>query len=214
MKINKILLLILPLLITVTGCGEKAAETIVNGQRYYSMAQGFGFMPSRQDAVGYITYLKIGDTVAAADFNVADPLNITTRLKVCGVVSWLTWRQGANDPVVFAAQVSGANKDKLAALGKTDLTDIAIEFGFTLYDYDLKTRAYYKMMNPAADTLKGTLYKQDEYLLFLMSTDPSAVVSDPENYTFQIGVKGTGGGQKIMITESQGKAAEKGWGNE
>jgi hypothetical protein len=209
---KKLLLLVLPLLIIITGCGGKAAETN-NGQRFYSLLQGFEYIPSRQDPVGYITSLKIGGVEGAADITVPDPMDITAKLKVFGVVSWFTWREGANDPVVFAAQVSEANKENLTALGKTDLTDLKIDFSFVLYDYDVKTRAYYKVMSSGTETLQGTLYKQDKYPLFLMSTDSSAVVSSPKNFNFQLGVKGTGG-QKIIIGEAGGEVSALPWGGE
>jgi hypothetical protein len=214
MSMKKLLLLLLPIILVISGCGEKAAESVTTGQRYYSLVQGFEYLPSRQNPVGYITYLKIGDVEVAADLTVTDPLNpLLPKIKVSGVVSWLTWKGGPNDPVVFAAQVSKANKDTLTALGKTNLADKPVEFSFALYDNDIKFLMYYKSMSSGTGTLKGTLFKQGDNLLYLISGDSGVDVTSPENFNFQLGVKAAGGGQKIVTVESF-KIVEKPWGGE
>jgi hypothetical protein len=210
---KKLLLLLLPIIIIVTGCGAKT-ETSNAGYHSCNVVQGFTLPPYQRESVGYITSFKIGGMEGAADMTVTDPINTRGTMKVFGVLSWLTWREGANDPVVFAAQVSGANKDKLAALKKAELTGVEIEFSFSVYDYDTKADAYYKSVSSGTKALKGMLHKEGEQILFLISPDSSAFVANPENFNFQLGVKGTGGGQSIILTDAVGKVKEKGWGGE
>jgi hypothetical protein len=213
MSMKNLLLLLLPLIIILTGCRAKA-ENPNAGYHSCNVVQGFTLPPYQRESVGYITSLKIGGMEGAADITVTDPINTGATMKVFGVLSWLTWREGDNDPVVFAAQVSSVNKDKLAALKKAELTGVEIEFSFSVYDYDLKADAYYRSVSSGTTILKGTLHKEGEQILFLVSPDSSAFVANPENFNFQLGVKGTGGGQSITITEAGGKVTEKEWGTE
>ncbi len=208
---KKLLLLLLPILLVISGCGK--SSEVISGYHGCSVNQGFKrSVTVKQEPIGYITYLKIGNVECATDLQVTDPMDLQGNLKVFGVVSWLTWREKPTDPIVFAAQVSGANKDKLLQLGNTDLTGIDIEFSFTLYEYDLGTMAYYKSLGSNSNVLKGTLQKEGESLLFLMSTDAGVDVAAPVNYNFQFGVKAAGAGQEIFKAEFINDSEVKAWG--
>ena len=208
---KKLIFILLPLLLIFTGCGKSAL--VPASQRFCSITKGFNLIsPGLIDRVGYLTYLKIGNLECASDITVTDPVNLTGELKVIGVVSWLSWNENKDGPVVFAAQVSSNNKDSLTAFGKTDLTGIDIHFGFTLYDLDLKTGKYYPSLSPDNNVLRGIIDVENGHMLYYMSPDSGVDVTDPVNFNFQLGIKPNDTVQKIMTASTPDKNSLKNWG--
>jgi hypothetical protein len=207
---KKLILLFLPLLLIFTGCG-KPVDTGV-GQRFCSITHGFNFFTPGVARIGYITYLKIGGVEYAPDFEVTDPVHSGNKITVFGVASWLAWKGNQTDAVVFAAQVSGDNEQKLLELGKNDLTGIAIEFSFALYDFDSKANAYFISLSSNSQILSGTLDEEGGHLLYYMSNDTGVEVATPPNYNFQLGVKPDATPQKLQTAQSAGKSSLKIWG--
>jgi len=208
---KKILLLVLPLLLIFTSCGKPTL--VPSSQRFCSLTKGFNLLaPGLVNRVGYITYLKIGTLGCSADLTVADPENSTNKMKVIGVVSWLSWNGGKTDPVVFAAQVSAVNKDLLLPFGNTDLTGVDIQFGFALYDLNSVTGFYYQSLSSTNAMLQGTLHVDNGHPLYYMSADSRVDVTEPVNYNFQLGVKPNDIQQKILTAEAAGKSKLQVWG--
>jgi hypothetical protein len=208
---KKLLLLILPLLLVFTGCGKPTL--VPPSQRFCSLTKGFNLLaPGLVNRIGYITYLKIGTMECAADLTITDPENPANKVEVIGVVSWLSWNGGKADPVVFAAQVSAANKDTLATLGKTDLKGTDIQFAFALYDLDSVTGFYYQSLSSNNAMLQGRLHVENGHHLYYMSADSGVDVTEPVNYNFQLGVKPNDIQQKILAAEAAGKSQLQAWG--
>lgn len=207
---KKLILLLLPLFLIFSGCGKPTNNPAA--QRFCDLTHGFNFFTPGQARIGYITYLKIGGVEYAADFDVTDPTHPDNKMKVFGVASWVAWKGQQTDAVVFAAQVSADNEQNLLALGKNDLTGIAIEFSFVLYDFDSKANTYYKSLSSNSQILTGTLDEEGGHLLYYMSNDTGVEVKTPPNYNFQLGVKPDFTPQKLQIAQSAGKSSLKNWG--
>jgi hypothetical protein len=214
-KPSTIIICFLALVLLLTGCGGEAATNTTSAaatattqgvQMSCNIEQGFHLNTENQDPVGHINYLKINGTEIPADFTVTDPENPARKTKVVGIVKWLMWEGKAGDPVVFAAQVSAGNKDRLAALGKNDLTGTEIEFSFTMY---ANVGWYFKAVSTNGQTLKGTLQTENGHLLYYISAEPGTIVAMPQNYDFQLGVAPGATRQEIM----NGDQAER-WGGE
>jgi hypothetical protein len=213
---NKLITIILPLALLLTGCGGEAATnttpaaattaTTKEVQMSCNIEQGFHLNTENQDPVGHINYLKVNGTEIPADFTVTDPENPARKTVVVGIVKWLMWEGKAGDPIVFAAQVSAGNKERLATLAKNDLTGAEIEFSFTMY---VNVGWYFKAVRPNSQTLKGTLHMENGHLLYYVSAEPGVTVAKPANYDFQLGVAPGAAKQEIM----NGDQAE-GWGGE
>lgn len=177
-----------------------------------SVSQGFNFQKDSQVVIGHINYLKIGDTELASDLNVTDPMNIANYVKVFGVASGMHWNGGYSEPITFSAQVSVANQNKLTTLQHKSMANTEVELQFTIYDYDPKTKAYYKCFHSNAVKLKGLILKQGGELAMNMSTLPGTEVVSPRNFSLQLGVMPQDTAQAIHLAFSSADKLVKPWG--
>ncbi len=211
MKIMLLAILLIPLILS--GCGKAVQTTDATAGMYgCSVQQGFTFYPWRQWPIGYITYLKMGGVEYTADLPVTDPLDQAKKINVFGVISQLMWQGNNTDPIVFAAQVSAENQRMLAASENADFSKMDVEFSFTIYQFDTKAKTYFKLLSSNTKILQGTVHKQGQYYLFLISNDVGAEVNPPDNYNFQLGVKPDNKPQEIQIGISAKNSTLKAWG--
>ena len=177
-----------------------------------SVRQGFNFEKDAQILVGHINSLTVGGEPITADIEVTDPLNVTARVKVVGVVSMISWEGGYADPVQFSCQVSLANKQKLSLLTHTKMSDTSVSYKFTTHDYDPVLKKYYKCFWAEAD-LTGLVQKSGGSLNLYISADQSMEVVSPKNFTLSIGIMPTEDkAQEIHAAVSEPAKFVKQWG--
>ncbi len=177
-----------------------------------SVTQGFNFEKDSQDAVGHITYLKIGEQEYASDLNVTNPEMNSEEVKVFGVMENIYWEGGYADPVQFSCQVAAENKNNLATLVHTSLSNTEVLFEFDVFEYDPQTAKYFKCFHSNGVQLKGLIYKQGGELAIQMGTEENGEIVSPKNFTFTLGVMPQDEDQAIHIAVStDGKFAKK-WG--
>lgn len=177
-----------------------------------SVSQGFNFQKDAQHIIGHINSLKIGDKALASDLRVTDPMNIANHVEVFGVASGIHWRGGYSEPVHFSAQVSVDNKNTLATLVHKSMANIEVELQFTFYDWDLRTKSYYKAFHTNAVKVKGLVLKQGGNLAMNISMDQSMEVVSPKNHTFTLGVMPQDTDMQLHLAFSSIDKLVKPWG--
>jgi len=153
-----------------------------------SVSQGFNFEKDRQDIVGHINYLKIGDTEIKADLNVTNPEDISSTVKVVGVASSLYWNGGYADPVQFSCQVGTDNKNLLTTLQHKSLANTEVLLTFTIYEYDPKAKKFFKCFHTGDANLECLIYKSGGNLALQIDADQSMEIVSPKNFLFNLGV--------------------------
>jgi hypothetical protein len=213
---KKVILLLAAVLMLVTGCSQSAVTPTppANAESNYncSVRQGFNFQKDSQDLVGYITYLKIGDSELTADFNVTDPTNVSNMVKVVGVVSGAFWNGGYADPLQFTSQISTDNKNAVANLTHKSLSNTDVEISFSIYDYDPKEKKYFACFHSNNNRLKGLVYKTGGELALRVDMDQSMEVVSPRNYSLSIGIMPQDIAQEIFLAISTNGKFVKKWG--
>lgn len=174
--------------------------------------QGYNFKKDRQSTVGFITALKIGGTALAVDQSVKDPTNATAELKVVAVLTDILWELGVTDALYFTGQVSVYNRQTLMDLIINSLTNIEVDFKFTIYEYDPVAKVYFKCFHCNDTEMKGLLEKKGEELNLTVADQASSEVQSPENYTFNTGIKPQPTAQSLTIASSSKKNVVKAWG--
>lgn len=178
-----------------------------------NVSQGFNFQKDEQTIVGHINSIKVGETDMAVDLAVTDPENLAgDKVKVVGVVSMLNWNGGYADPIQFSCQVSNANKNSLTVKTHQDLSNTAIVFQFTIYDYDPDQKKYYKAFHSNGTDLNGLVYKSGGDLSISIDGDQSQEVVSPKNFTFDLGVMPEDTEQEIHMAVSVSDKLVKKWG--
>ena len=182
--------------------------------RALDVYQGFNFKKDRQAPVGFITKFNVGGTDFAADQEtLLDPLSPASKLgeHVVGVISHVLWETGTTDAMYLSAQVSTANKQKLAELLFGAWSNVEVKVKFDVYEYDPLKKQYFKSMWSDAE-LDGVLEKNGDALNLSVADDPSHEVQSPKNFTLQVGVKPQTKEQSVNMSTGTGKNVVKQWG--
>lgn len=177
-----------------------------------SVDQGFNFRKDVSTPVGFIKTLSVNGKAMAADFEVKDPMNPTTAMKVVAVLSDTSWAVGATDAFYFSGQVSAPNRQDLQLMTYLDLTNVETLFKFDVYGYDPVAKKYFKAFHAGDVELKGILEKNGQDLNLSCSDMPSSEVQSPINYSFHIGVKPQPTEQNITLATADQKNVVKFWG--
>lgn len=214
-------LLLTVLSFTLVGCqsGQKAeapAPTPAPPSNAYisfacDVAQGFNFEKNAEAMVGYIEYLTIDGSRLKADFSVVNPIS-EDEDKVVGVLSDISWGGGYGDPVYFSCQVSKANQAILARLANQALDNSGVEFSFAVYDYDPRSKEYFKAFHSNSANLQGLVNKRGGDLDLNIESGPSGEVSSPKNFNFQLGVMPQDTVMDIYLGFSSKDKLVKQWG--
>ena len=182
--------------------------------RALDVYQGFNFKKDKQNSVGYITKLKLGDIELSADQEtIKDPEQPDKALanKVVGVLNHYLWETGTTDAMYLAAQVSTANKQTLSAALMGTWANIQVEFQYTVYEYDPLAKKYFKS-NYTDAALKGLLEKSGDDLNLSVADDESREVQSPKNFVCQVGIKPQTQEQTVNMATGSGKNLVKQWG--
>jgi len=182
------------LFIDSLGSGASSASF----QRSFDVTQGFYFRENISAPVGFLTSLKIGDTVFASDFAVRDPEGSGAEMQVVGVLSFLGWTGYSGDPINVTVQLSEASRNLFNGLTNEEKTKAEIDFAFSSYSYDKNAGAYYKSIHTNGIALKG-----GRTWGTAISSQPGSVVPDPTNYWFSMAVGPTESDQQIHFATSE-----------
>jgi hypothetical protein len=177
------------------------------------VSQGFNFQKDQQTPVGHINKLKVAGKELAADMAVTNAENVTgDKVKVVGVVSGIFWLGGYADPIEFSCQVSNPNKKTLALLAHQEMANTAVEFVFTIYDYDPDEKKYYKCFHSNDVVLKGLVLKSGGALSIHIDMDQSEEVMSPKNFTMNLGIMPEDLEQETHMAMSVSDKLVKRWG--
>jgi hypothetical protein len=149
--------------------------------------QGFQWMSDRQEQIGHITMLKIGETEFKADMAVTNPEEVKgDPVDVVGVASSIAWGGGIVDPIAIRCQISNKNKQELAMLLFSEMTSTAVELKFNVYSYDKDATKYFMSFHTKDTVLNGIVAVQGGERLLYLEDEPHPVVEKPENYGLSI----------------------------
>jgi len=177
------------------------------------VSQGFNFQKDQQTPVGHINKLKVAGKELAADMAVTNPENVTgDKVKVVGVVSSLYWKGGYADPMEFSCQVSNPNKKTMSVLTHSEMANTAVEFVYTIYDYDPDEKKYYKCFHSNDAVMKGLVEKSGGKLKIYIDADQSMEVVSPKNFTMELGVMPEDLEQDTHMAMSVSDKLVKRWG--
>ena len=174
--------------------------------------QGFNFRKDKVTTVGFITKLKVGSVEMKADLSAKDPTDATKELKAVAILSSQSWGLGVTDGIYTNGQVSETNRQEIQTLLYNDLSDVAVEYQCTVYEYDPRAKKYFKGFHSEDTDLKGKLEKQGPEVALDVATAASTEVKYPENYAFFIGLKPQRQEQTITIQVSDRRKVAKQWG--
>lgn len=175
--------------------------------------QGFNFDKDKQERVGYLLAMKIGDKELKADFTtIVDPEKPTDKLAgVVAVLSSFNWNTGPTDAMAFTGQVSTTNRQTLAEMLLGSWTNIEVTFKYVVYEYDPLSKKFFKASFVDKD-LKGLVEKNGEELNMDVADDASYEVQSPQNYAFRIGIKAQPEEQTVNLAVGEKKNVTKKWG--
>ena len=180
--------------------------------RDLSVYQGFNFKKDQQHNVGILQTLKIGGKEVKPDLEtIKNPEKPTEDIKAVAVLDRYMWDTGATDSMYFSGQISTANRQILAMLVMQDLTNIEVEFSYTVFMYDPLEKKYFKANTPSK-TLKGLVEKMGDELKLNIADDPSDEVASPQNFNFQVGIKPQPTEQQVTLASAPAMKVEKKWG--
>ncbi len=180
--------------------------------RSLDIYQGFNFKKDKQGNVGFLNTFKIGGKELKADLEtIKNPEKPTEDLKAVAVLNQYLWETGATDSMYLSGQISTENRQTLAMLIMSDLTNIEVQFSYTIYQYDPLDKKYYKS-NFHKSALLGLVEKSGEELKLMVADDPDEEVHSPQNFSFQIGIKPQPKEQQVTLASAPQMKVEKKWG--
>lgn len=104
----------------------------------------------------------------------------------------------------------GGDQTTTEALG--NLANIEVVFQFSVYDYDLVAKKYFRAFHGDGTDLMGLIEKRGDEHNLSIADEPSSEVQSPENYAFQIGIKPQPSAQTLHIATAHQKNFVKAWG--
>jgi hypothetical protein len=179
-----------------------------------SVKQGFNFDKDKQDKVGFLQTLKIGDVELKPDFmTIMDPLTPTKALEtgIVAVLSSFDWNTGSTDAIYISGQVSTQHRQKIAEMLLGSWSNVKVEFSFSIYEYEPEKKKFFKSAF-VDNALHGLLEKNGSDLNLDVADDPSMEVQSPQNYAFRIGIKPESQEQLIQLAVGDARKVTKKWG--
>ena len=193
---------------SLTGNNQSLAAVSNSG---LDVAQGFNFKTTGQTGVGYLTSLTLGGVTYAPDLTVTVPTSPPTTKAVVGVLSAETWNGGVADPIQLKAQISTANKQKVA-LYQHSASNLSAQFTFVIYSYDQVVKQYFVSLTGNGTTsLQAQVVKVGTTVEVTLDTTPGTVVQSPQNWGVAIAFAPIGP-QSLTYRVSSTQALAKAWG--
>jgi len=178
--------------------------------KFCSIDQAFNFKQDVKVSVGHLLNLKIGSKEFYNDIELINPINNKVD-KVVGPISGISWEGGKANPIITELNISIKNKQLVSELVFSDLSNIAVEFCFVIYDYDPVKKVYYQSFH-VEDNLLGIINRSHNELAINISEYPSSEVTSPENYTLSLEIIPQPEQQVLEIAFSQTAKMAKEWG--
>jgi hypothetical protein len=199
----------------VAGVGGILAVPYTHAQasraQQLDVQQGFDFMRDRHSPVGFITSLKVGGTALTADITaLKNPEDPGETLVAVAVLTQYDWTAGVTDPMHFGGQVSTANKQKLAEMLMSNMSDKTVELTYVVYDYDPLQKKYFKSAS-VDGTITGLIEQRGDELNLSIAHEPSSEVESPSNFNLQFGIKPVGS-QRINLATGVAQKIVRRWG--
>jgi len=178
--------------------------------KFCSIEQAFNFKQDVKAPVGHLLSLKIGSKEFYNDIELINPINNQVE-KVVGPISGISWEGGKANPIINELNVSIKNKQLVSELVFSDLSNIAVEFSFVIYDYDPVKKVYYPCFH-VEDNLLGIINRSHNELAINISDYPASEITSPENYALTLEVIPQPEQQILEIAFSQTAKMAKEWG--
>ena len=172
--------------------------------------QAFNYNQDIQTPIGYLEQIVIGGRKLNADFKLHNPVNRDLSA-VVGVITNISWDGGKIQPINIAMNVSIQNKQILAQLIHSELTNIEVKFRFAVYEYDLLKKAYYQSFYVDHELI-GTIAKQATALAIELDDSANQSVTSPANYHCMLGIVPQPKEQIVELAFSQSAKLAKPWG--
>ena len=182
------------------------------GNANLDVTQGFNFSAGSQTPVGYLTSLTLGTTTYTPDITVKVPTAPQTTKAVVGVLSSAQWNGGKTDPIQLKAQISTANKQKVAVYVQSP-TNLSAQFTFVVYAYDPVSKAYYaSLTGTGTASLQAQVVKTGTAVEVALDTSPGSVAS-PQNWGLSIAFAPQLVSQTLTYKTSPSASVVKPWGS-
>ena len=193
---------------SLTGNNQSLAAVSYTG---LDVEQGFNFQRDDQPSVGFLTSLTLGGTVYTPDFTVTVPTNPPSTKTVVGVLSSQTWNGGLADPIQLKAQISTANKQKVA-LYQHSASNLTAQFTFVIYSYDPAVQTWFvSLTGTGTSSLQAQVVKVGTTVEVTLDTTPGSVLS-PQNWGVAIAFAPQLVHQTLTLKPSSGTTVTKSWG--
>jgi hypothetical protein len=92
------------------------------------------------------------------------------------------------------------------------MSDTAVEFSYTIYDYDPDEKKYYQAFHTDGEVLKGLVEKSGGELSISIDSSQSDEVVSPKNFAFSLGVMPEDIKQSTHMAMSVSDKLVKEWG--
>lgn len=131
-----------------------------------------------------------------ADTPVADPENPDNKINVIGAFDYCGWEGAPTDPLQLNFRVSPGNKATLQE-GLTSLTGGSeVDVEYVIYDYDYKTKKFFKHFHTDGKTLKCVITKGTQVRPADSSTGD---VPQPVNFKVPMSLTGKSEGEEQEV---------------
>ena len=193
-----------------------------------SPEQAINHKPGSRAPFGYMTTFKLADTPTAAapmiackDPTVAAATPGTEAVGTMNAVALLTrvrWDLGATDAIILEGLVPIVLKQSIVSVMYSGLTDIGINFGVKVFEYDPVStpKKYYACFDAGSATpigLAGKIQKDgDRELAIELNDNDELSIQDNSFYAFSLKIVPFGANQSVTLAAKSATFVTKMWG--
>lgn len=141
----------------------------------------YNFVLGTTGKIGHLlklTFSNAGKDLVA-DTAVPDPMDPESKVKVAGVLDFISWHGGPTDPTSFTFRLSPANKATLQEALSSLTGGSEVEIEYVVYDYDYTQKKYFKHFHTDEKKIKSVITKGTKMTI---NTEPDRVVQQPLNF--------------------------------
>jgi len=187
-----------------------------------SPEQAINHKPNSRAPFGYMVMLDLtGVTKTAAMIYCQDPtaaanapgVEAAGQVNAVALLTRVRWDLGATDPLIIEGLVPIALKQTMVSALYASLSDITVNFGLRVFEYDPAALAkkYYPCFDAVA--LFGKILKEgDRELAIELNDNDELSIQDNSFYAFSIKLVPSGLNQSIVLSAQAGASIIKMWG--